>query len=66
MEEQLISAAINNTIISPTLVTKLTSVESGVEAELAAIALYKENNREEDTPTLQRCVSTARIGTSKL
>ena len=49
MEEQLISAHRHSTTISPTLVAQLTSVKSGVLAELAAIQLYKENNREEDT-----------------
>ena len=52
MEEHLICAAVNTTIISPTLVTKLASVKSGVQAELAAIELYKESNREEDTAQL--------------
>ena len=49
MEEHLISAARHSTTISPTLVTQLASVKSGLEAELAAMQLYKENNREEDT-----------------
>ena len=52
MEEQLISAHRHSTTISPTLVAQLTSVKSGVQAELAAIQLYKENNREEDTTQL--------------
>ena len=52
MEEHLISAARHSTTISPTLVTQLASVKSGVEAELAAIQLYKESNREEDTTQL--------------
>ena len=52
MEEHLISAARHSTTISPTLVTQLASVKSGLEAELAAIQLYKENNREEDTAEL--------------
>ena len=49
MEEHLISAARHSTTISPTLVTQLASVKSGLEAELAAMQLYKENNREEGT-----------------
>ena len=52
MEEHLISAARHSTTISPKLVTQLASVKSGLEAELAAIQLYKENNREEDTAEL--------------
>jgi hypothetical protein len=49
MEELLIYAARHSTTISPKLVTQLASVKSGLEAELAAMQLYKENNREEDT-----------------
>ena len=49
MEELLIHAARHSTTISPKLVTQLASVKSGLEAELAAMQLYKENNREEDT-----------------
>ena len=49
MEELLIHAAHQSTTISPKLVTQLASVKSGLEAELAAMQLYKENNREEDT-----------------
>ena len=52
MEEHLISAARHSATISPTLVTQLASVKSGVEAELAAIELYKENNREDNTAQL--------------
>ena len=49
MEEQLISATVHSKSISPTVLKQLASVKTGVQAELAAIELYKENNREEDT-----------------
>ena len=52
MEEQLISATFHCKSISPTLFKQLASVKSGVQAELAAIELHKENNREEDTAQL--------------
>ena len=49
MEAQLLSATCNANVISPTLVQRLAAVKCEVEAESAALALYKENNREEDT-----------------
>ena len=52
MEEQLICAGVNAELISPTLVSQLTAVKYGVEAERAAIQVYKEINREEDTPKI--------------
>ena len=52
MEEQLICAAVNAELISPTLVSQLTCVKYGVEAERAAIQVSKEINCEEDTPKI--------------
>ena len=52
MEEQLICAAVNAELISPTLVSQLTAVKCGVEAERAAIQAYKEINREDYTPKI--------------
>ena len=50
MEAQLMTATSNSNIISPTFVQRLAAVKCEVEAESAALALYKEeNNREEDT-----------------
>ena len=49
MEAQLLTATCNANVISPTLVQRLAAVKCKVEAESAALALYKENNREEDT-----------------
>ena len=48
MEKQLLCAA-NSTCIAPQLVAKLTALKSQVEAEQAAIELYKENNQESGT-----------------
>ena len=52
MEAQLLTATCNANVISPTLVQRLAAVKCKVEAESAALALYKENNREEDTTQL--------------
>ena len=52
MEEQLLCAGVNAELISPTLVSQLTAVKYGVEAERASIQVYKEINREEDTPKI--------------
>ena len=52
MEEQLIFAAVNAQLISPTLVSQLTAVKCGVEAERAAIQVYQEINREDYTPKI--------------
>ena len=49
MEAQLMTATSNSNIISPALVQRLAAVKCQVEAESGAFALYKENNREEDT-----------------
>ena len=49
MEIQLITATTNSNIISPALVQRLAAVKCQVEAESAALALYKENNREDNT-----------------
>ena len=52
MEEQLICADVNAELISPTLVSQLTAIKCGVEVERASIQVYKEINREEDTPKI--------------
>ena len=52
MEEQLISATVHSKSIYPTVLKQLASVKAGVQAELAAIELYKENNREDNTAQL--------------
>ena len=49
METQLINATTNSDIISPALVQRLAAVKCEIDAEAAALALYKESNREEDT-----------------
>ena len=66
METHLINATTNSDIISPALVQRLAAVKCEIDAEAAALALYKENNREEDNTTLQKWVSTARSGTQQL
>ena len=52
MEAQLLTATCNANVISPTLVQRLAAVKCKVEAESAALALYKENNQEEDTANI--------------
>ena len=52
MEAQLLTATCNANVISPTLVQRLAVVKCEVEAESAALALYKENNQEEDTANI--------------
>ena len=52
MEEQLLCAGVNAELISPTLVSQLTAVKYGVEAERASIQVYKEINREDYTPKI--------------
>ena len=49
METQLITATSNSDIISPALVQRLAAVKCEIDAEAAALVLYKESNREEDT-----------------
>ena len=49
MEAQLITATTNSDIISPALVQRFAAVKCEADAESAALELYKENNREEDT-----------------
>ena len=43
------TATSNSNIISPALVQRLAAVKCEIDAEAAALVLYKENNREEDT-----------------
>ena len=52
MEELLTSATVHWQSLSPRMLKELTSVKTGVQAELAAIELYKESNREDDTAQL--------------
>ena len=52
MEEQLTSATVHWQSLSPRMLKELASVKTGVQAELAAIELYKESNREDDTAQL--------------
>ena len=49
MEAQLMTATTSSDIISPALVQRLAAVKCEMDAESAALELYKENNREEDT-----------------
>ena len=49
MEAQLMTATTNSDIISPAFVPRFAAVKCEVDAESAALELYKENNREEDT-----------------
>ena len=49
MEAQLMTATSNANIISPMLVQRLAAVKCEVEGESAALILYKESNREDDT-----------------
>ena len=49
MEASLLTATTSSDIISPALVQRLSAVKCGMDAESAALELYKENNREEDT-----------------
>ena len=58
MEKQLIHAAANAQLISPILISQLTAVKCGMDAELAAIQMYKENNREDDTVNVVKAVKT--------
>ena len=52
MEAQLLTATCNANVISPTLVHRPAVVKCQVEAESAALALYKENNQEEGTANI--------------
>ena len=52
MEAQLIIATTNSHIISHGLVQRFAAVKCELDAESAALQLYKENNREEDTAEL--------------
>ena len=49
VEAQLMTATSNPNIISPALVQRLAAFKCQVEAESAALTLYKENNREDNT-----------------
>ena len=58
MEAQLLIATCNANIISPTLVQRLAVVKCEVEAEAAALQLFKENNLEEDTVNVVKAAMT--------
>ena len=58
MEGQLLIATCNANIISPTLVQRLAVVKCEVEAEAAALQLFKENNLEEDTVNVVKAAMT--------
>ena len=49
MEIRLITATTNSNVISPALVQRLSAVKCEIDAEAAALVLYKESNREENT-----------------
>ena len=49
MEASLLTATTSSDIISPALVQRLSAVKCEMDAESAALGLFKENNREEDT-----------------
>ena len=49
MEASLLTATTSSDVISPALAQRLSAVKCGMDAESAALELYKENNREEDT-----------------
>ena len=49
MEASLLTATTSSDIISPALVQRLSAVKCEMDAEAAALTLFKENNREEDT-----------------
>ena len=49
MEASLLTATTSSDIISPALVQRLAAVKCEMDAESAALELFKENNREEDT-----------------
>ena len=58
MEIQLITATTNSNIISPALVQRLSAVKCEMDAESAALELFKENNREEDTVNVVKAAMT--------
>ena len=58
MEAQLLTATCNANVISPTLVQRLAVVKCEVEAEAAALQLFKENNLEEDTVNVVKAAMT--------
>ena len=49
MEASLLTATTSSDVICPALVQRLSAVKCGMDAVSAALELYKENNREEDT-----------------
>ena len=58
METQLITATSNSDIISPALVQQLSAVKCEMDAEAAALQLFKENNLEEDTVNVVKAAMT--------
>ena len=45
-------SAAKSTYIAPLLISKLSAVASGLYAETSSLALYKSNNKEDDTATV--------------
>ena len=58
METQLITATSSSDIISPALVQQLSAVKCEMDAEAAALQLFKENNLEEDTVNVVKAAMT--------
>ena len=60
MEASLLTATTSSDIISPGMVQRLSAVKCEMDAEAAALQLFKENNLEEDT------VNVVKAGMTKL
>ena len=58
MEASLLTATTSSDIISPALVQRLSAVKCEMDAESAALELFKENNREEDTVNVVKAAMT--------
>ena len=54
----MLTATTSSDIISPALVQRLSAVKCEMDAESAALELYKENNREEDTVNVVKAAMT--------
>ena len=58
MEASLLTATTSSDIISPALVQRLSAVKCEMDAEAAALQLFKENNLEEDTVNVVKAAMT--------
>ena len=58
MEASLLTATTSSDIISPALVQQLSAVKCEMDAEAAALQLFKENNLEEDTVNVVKAAMT--------